>query len=105
MSEFIPANVPRLFVLPNLSCCELQSNIWFFYILFPFQILYSTMSEFIVESEYSVYMKLSDKKLVGSVVGSEGSNKRFIESQYGCKIDANLDDGTIRIVGKVEEKV
>ena len=52
-----------------------------------------------------MYMKLSDKKLVGSVVGSQGSNKRFIESKYGCKIDANLDDGTIRIVGKVEEKV
>ena len=71
----------------------------------PFSDFYSTMSEFIVESEYSVCMKLFDPKMVGSVVGPKGENRKFIEFKYGCKIVADYDEGTIRIVGKVEEKV
>ena len=63
------------------------------------------MSDFVVESEYSVCMKLYSSDLLGAVVGLEGSHKKRIESKYGCKVEPNYKDATIKIVGMDEEKV
>ena len=63
------------------------------------------MSEFIVESEYTVCMKLLHNSLVGAVVGYQGVNKKKIEDKYGCKVEVCYKDGIVRIVGTVEEKV
>ena len=60
-----------------------------------------------IESEYSVCMKLYSKILLGVVVGVglEGSNKNRIESKYGCKVEPNYKEATIKIVGMDEVKV